>query len=58
LLLLLLLLLQDFGEGQGSGPKASFTAPKGRITRVFFTDCNRQLITSHDGGWVSSSTVL
>ncbi|WIA20372.1 hypothetical protein OEZ85_004795 [Tetradesmus obliquus] len=44
--------LQDFGERQGSAPKASYTAPKGRITRVYFTDCNRQLITSHDGGWV------
>ena len=25
---------------------------KGRITRAFFTDCNRVLITSHDGGFV------
>lgn len=39
-------------EQQGSAPKASITAPKGRITRVYFTDCNRVLISSHDGGWV------
>jgi translation initiation factor 3 subunit I len=25
-------------------------APKGRVTRVFWTDMNRTLVTSHDGG--------
>jgi len=27
-------------------------APKGRITRVFWSDMNRTLVTSHDGGYV------
>lgn len=43
--------LEDF-DNQGSKPKASIICPKGRVTRVYFTDCNRVLITSHDGGWV------
>lgn len=28
----------------------TWEVPKGRITRVFWTDCNRKLITSHDYG--------
>lgn len=44
--------LQEF-DRQGSEPKFSINCPKGRVTRVYFTDCNRVLITSHDGGWVS-----
>jgi translation initiation factor 3 subunit I len=39
-------------ERQGSAPKSSIKCPNGRVTRVYFTDCNRVLITSHDGGWV------
>lgn len=35
-------------------PTTSIAAPKGRITRVIWTDCNRSLLTSHDGGFVSS----
>lgn len=41
-------------EHQGSAPKQTVNAPKGRITRVYFTDCNRVLISSHDGGFVSA----
>jgi translation initiation factor 3 subunit I len=37
----------------GKAPRSSITAPKGRITRVLWTDCNRSLLTSHDGGFVS-----
>jgi translation initiation factor 3 subunit I len=47
--------LIEFGEHQGSAPKASINCPKGRVTRVYFTDCNRTLISSHDGGFVSIS---
>ncbi|KXZ44270.1 hypothetical protein GPECTOR_70g501 [Gonium pectorale] len=39
-------------EDQSATPVISWTAPKGRITRVFWTDCNRKLITSHDYGIV------
>lgn len=39
-------------SASGIGPKASIDCPKGRVTRVYWTDCNRQLLTSHDGGWV------
>lgn len=35
---------------QSAKPVFQWTAPKGRITRVYWTDLNRQLITSHDGG--------
>eukprot|EP00775_Hariotina_reticulata_P001351 gene1351-1692_t len=44
--------LIEFGDRQGSSPKASINCPKGRVTRVYFTDCNRTLISSHDGGFV------
>lgn len=39
-------------ERQGTEPKFTFDAPKGRITRVFFTEFNTKLVTSHDGGFV------
>ena len=42
----------DLKAGSASAPKASIVCPKGRVTRVFFTDCNRVIISSHDGGWV------
>jgi translation initiation factor 3 subunit I len=35
---------------QTANAEVAWTVPKGRITRVFWTDCNRKLITSHDGG--------
>lgn len=39
-----------------SSPKPDFSieCPKGRVTRVYWIDQNRTLITSHDGGWVSA----
>lgn len=37
---------------QSSKPVQSIMAPKGRITRVIWTDCNRTLLTSHDGGFL------
>eukprot|EP00877_Chromochloris_zofingiensis_P003816 jgi/Chrzof1/13435/Cz07g33040.t1 len=43
--------LRDF-EHYDTTPKASIEAPSGRITRVFFTEFNRTLLTSHDGGFV------
>lgn len=36
-----------------AAPRFSIECPKGRVTRVYWTDCNRTLITSHNGGWVS-----
>lgn len=36
-----------------SSPKSSIECPKGRVTRVYWIDCNRSLLSSHDGGWVS-----
>lgn len=33
-------------------PRFTFDCPKGRITRVMWVDCNKVLLTSHDGGWV------
>jgi len=43
--------LQD-PSSQAAAPKFSIECPKGRITRVIWTDANRNLLTSHDGGWV------
>ncbi|EFJ41733.1 eukaryotic translation initiation factor 3i [Volvox carteri f. nagariensis] len=37
-------------EDQRSTPVNAWTVPKGRITRIFWTDCNRKVITSHDYG--------
>ncbi|KAG2442342.1 hypothetical protein HXX76_002428 [Chlamydomonas incerta] len=37
-------------EDQLATAAIEWTVPKGRVTRVFWTDCNRKLITSHDGG--------
>lgn len=37
---------------QSAKPVISIEAPKGRITRVFWTELNRCLITSHDGGYL------
>ncbi len=37
-------------EDQSATPVMTWEVPKGRITRVFWTDCNRKLITSHDYG--------
>lgn len=37
-------------EDQTATAAIEWTVPKGRVTRVFWTDCNRKLITSHDGG--------
>jgi WD40 repeat protein len=33
-------------------PRMTIDAEKGRITRVMWTDANRVLLTSHDGGWL------
>lgn len=49
--------MQDPGSSS-KAPAFSITAPKGRITRVIWTDNNRSLLTSHDGGFVSVSLVL
>lgn len=42
------------GSGAIADDKPRFTidAPKGRITRVLWTDGNKVLLTTHDGGWV------
>lgn len=40
-------------SASGAAPKSSIECPKGRVTRVIWTDNNRNLLTSHDGGWVS-----
>ncbi|KAG2483807.1 hypothetical protein HYH03_017330 [Edaphochlamys debaryana] len=37
-------------EDQSTEPALTWNVPKGRCTRVFWTDCNRKLITSHDYG--------
>lgn len=42
---------QDVEEQQAKSI-LSIECPKGRITRVFWSDLNRTLMTSHDGGWV------
>lgn len=39
-------------EKQTAKPILSIEAPKGRITRVFWSDLNRVLVTSHDGGYL------
>lgn len=41
-------------SASGAAPRYSIECPKGRVTRVYWTDCNRNLLTSHDGGWVSN----
>lgn len=33
-------------------PRLTIDAPKGRVTRVGWADCNRVLLTSHDGGFL------
>jgi translation initiation factor 3 subunit I len=33
-------------------PRMTIDAPKGRVTRVAWVDCNKVLLTSHDGGWL------
>lgn len=33
-------------------PRLLIDCPSGRITRIFFIDFNKTLLTSHDGGWV------
>mmetsp|Transcript_93 Transcript_93/g.148 ORF Transcript_93/g.148 Transcript_93/m.148 type:complete len:328 (+) Transcript_93:115-1098(+) len=33
-------------------PVMQMIAPKGRITRVYWTDMNRSMVTSHDGGFM------
>jgi translation initiation factor 3 subunit I len=43
--------LQD-PSGMEKKPTFTIEAPKGRITRVYFTDFNRTLLTSHDGGFL------
>ena len=37
---------------QSAKPILSIDAPKGRITRAFWSDLNRVLVTSHDGGFM------
>lgn len=44
--------LEEDMADQCSDPVLNFSAPKGRITRVFWSDMNRVLISSHDGGWM------
>ena len=39
-------------EQQSSKSILSIEAPKGRITRVFWSELNRALVTSHDGGFL------
>ena len=39
-------------EKQSSKSVLSIEAPKGRITRVFWSELNRVLVTSHDGGFL------
>jgi hypothetical protein len=40
------------GPIAGDKPRKTIDAEKGRITRVLWTDSNKVLLTSHDGGWV------
>lgn len=46
----------DMEDPASSSPKPNFSieCPKGRVTRVYWIEQNRTLITSHDGGWVSA----
>lgn len=44
--------LEEDLSRQSSKPALSIDAPKGRVTRVYWTELNRCLLTSHDGGWV------
>lgn len=47
--------IYNFAENsseQSATPVMTWAAPKGRVTRVLWTDCNRQLVTSHDYGFV------
>jgi translation initiation factor 3 subunit I len=39
-------------EQQSSKSILSIEAPRGRITRVFWSELNRCLVTSHDGGFL------
>lgn len=39
-------------EQQTSKAVLKIDMAKGRTTRVYWTDLNRTLVTSHDGGWV------
>ncbi|KAG1670206.1 hypothetical protein FOA52_014982 [Chlamydomonas sp. UWO 241] len=44
--------LEQDVEDQSSKDILSIECPKGRVTRVFWTELNRCMITSHDGGWL------
>mmetsp|Transcript_37121 Transcript_37121/g.82588 ORF Transcript_37121/g.82588 Transcript_37121/m.82588 type:complete len:325 (+) Transcript_37121:167-1141(+) len=44
--------LEEDVTQQSSKSILSFEAPKGRITRVFWSEMNRVLVTSHDGGFM------
>ncbi|KAF5829879.1 WD40-repeat-containing domain protein [Dunaliella salina] len=44
--------LEDDLSHQTAKTVLGIQAPKGRITRVFWSDMNRTLVTSHDGGFV------
>jgi translation initiation factor 3 subunit I len=39
-------------ENMSNKPEHTIDCPRGRITRVFFTEFNRVLLTSHDGGFI------
>lgn len=45
-----ILKMEEDVSQQSAKPVTSILAPKGRITRVLWVDCNRVLLTSHDGG--------
>jgi translation initiation factor 3 subunit I len=42
---------QDVSEQQAAAV-LQIQCPKGRVTRVFWSDMNRTLVSSHDGGFV------
>uniref|UniRef100_A0A7S3VQ27 Eukaryotic translation initiation factor 3 subunit I n=1 Tax=Dunaliella tertiolecta TaxID=3047 RepID=A0A7S3VQ27_DUNTE len=44
--------LEDDLSQQTTKTVLGIQAPKGRITRVFWSDMNRTLVTSHDGGFM------
>ena len=43
--------LDDISK-QSAKPVLTIDAPKGRITRAFWHDLNRVIVTSHDGGFM------